>query len=413
MSLSSRRELVQQVGPRYRSGSRREKSRILNEFVAATEYDRKYAIKVLRSVATSPRASGPRPQRTRRPKYGSDVSHALLSLWKVSRGLCARRLHPHIPDLIDALERHKELPLLPGVRLQLLQISRSTVERMLAAQKRSLGTGISTTSPGTLLRHQIPIHTFADWQEAQPGFMEIDLVAHCGESARGTFVFTLTMTDVATGWTECMAVPNKGQLAVLQALETIRSHLPFPLRGIDSDNGSEFINHALAAFCTSHGIRFTRGRPYKKNDQCHVEQKNGAVVRILVGYGRYEGDEAVRCINRLYWTHRFFLNYLAPSMKLTNKVRHGARVTKTYDTAKTPYRRLIGYDILDQEAQDEMSRMYLSLNPAKINRRIDEREHDLRKHTVKEYDPQDMVEPVAKTTVKGRLPKNLFNVNSK
>lgn len=400
MSLSARRELLATLSARYKQASRPEKGRILDELVATCGYDRKYAITALRQP---PHTKKEQTKRTRRPTYGPEVAEALMRLWKVSRGLCPKRLVPLLPELIEALERHGEIDLPEPIRAKLLKISPATVERMLAALRRQGGQGLSTTQPGPLLRHQIPLHTFSEWKDAQPGFCEIDLVAHCGDTAAGQFVFTLTATDVATGWTECIALPNRGQLAVLAALEVLMARLPFPLRGIDTDNGAEFINRTVLAFCQEHKIIFTRGRPYKKNDQCHVEQKNGAVVRPLVGYARYEGPEAVAYLNRLYEAHRLHLNYFCPSMKLTDKQRSGAKVTKTYDTPKTPYARLIGYDVLDPQQKDRLQKRYLALNPARIDRKIYELEAGLAKHTVRDQPALPAPKPH-----KHRLPRNLF-----
>lgn len=327
MSLFARRELLASLAPRYQKANKVEKGRILDELVATCGYHRKYAVTALqKSLPTKPKKA---QERKRRPTYGPDVGHALLNLWKVSGGLCAKRLVPALPELIEALEHFDEMALPDTLKQKLLTLSVSTANRLLWRLRRSSGKGLTTTKPGTLLRQQIPLHTFADWQDAQPGFLEIDLVAHCADTAAGQFRYTLTATDVATGWTECVALPNRGQLAVLAGLETIQARLPFPLKGIDSDNGAEFINITLVGFCQKQKITFTRGRPYQKNDQCHVEQKNGAVVRPLAGYARYESPEALTLLNRLYAWHRLHLNFFCPSMKLVEKRRSGAKVTKS------------------------------------------------------------------------------------
>jgi hypothetical protein len=260
-------------------------------------------------------------------------------------------------------------------------MSLSTAQRLLGRSRRALERGISTTSPGLLLRHQIPIHTFEDWNDARPGLMEIDLVAHCGGTAAGDYLYTLTMTDVCTGWTECAALANRGQIAVTDGIEQVRKRLPFKLLGIDSDNGAEFINHHLKAYCDARDISFTRCRPYKKNDQAHVEQKNGAVVRPLVGYARYEGVEAAAHLDKLYLAHRLALNYFEPSMKLTGKSRVGSKVKKTYDQAKTPLRRLIDFGLLEEKDKDKHQKFFLRLNPAKLRRSIADLEMGLRRFT--------------------------------
>jgi hypothetical protein len=330
-----------------------------------------------------------------------------LNLWKLSGGLCPKLLIPTLPALLESLERHKEVSFPEGTRERLLTMSISTAERLLGRLRRQLEHGISTTKAGTLLRQQIPLHTFSDWKDAQPGFMEIDLVAHCGDTAAGQFVYTLTATDVATGWTECEAIANRGQLAVLAGLEAIRERLPFALLGVDSDNGTEFINFSLVHFCKENGITFTRGRPYKKNDQCHVEQKNGAVVRPLVGYARYEGAEAAAYLNQLYNIHRLHLNFFRPSMKLVDKQRNGAKVTKKYDTPKTPLSRLLDYGIVSSENTIVLENKYNTLNPAMLLRRVEEIEAGLRKHAVN----TPTVAPIQ--THKPRLPENIYGKKNK
>jgi hypothetical protein len=211
------------------------------------------------------------------------------------------------------------------------------------------------------LRNSIPIRTFADWQEEQPGFLEVDLVAHCGENTEGFYLTTLCTVDVASGWSECIGVWGKGQQRVGSAVHMVRQRLPFPLRGLDSDNGGEFINHHLFAYCHREGITFTRSRSYKKNDSCHVEQKNWSVVRRLVGYDRYSSHAALETMNRLYNSLRLYT--IQPTMKLLSKTRHGARVHKVYDTAKTPYQRLLDCDELTQAKRAELAAVYHGLNP--------------------------------------------------
>ena len=222
---------------------------------------------------------------------------------------------------------------------------------------------MSTTKPGSLLRNSIPIRTFADWQEEQPGFLEVDLVAHCGENTEGFYLTTLCTVDVASGWSECIGVWGKGQQRVGSAVHMVSQRLPFPLRGLDSDNGGEFINHHLFAYCHREGITFTRSRSYKKNDSCHVEQKSWLVVRRLVGYDRYSSRAALETMNRTYNSLRLYTNFFQPTMKLLSKTRHGARVHKVYDTARTPYQRLLDYDELTQAKRAELAAVYHGLNP--------------------------------------------------
>jgi len=254
--------------------------------------------------------------------------------------ICSKRLVAALPDLLPALEKEGALALSPSVRAQVLALSPATIDRRLASERRAHRPhGLSTTKPGSLLRSQIPIRTYTPWEEEAPGFLEIDLVAHCGASAAGNFVYTLTAVDIATGWTECAALPNKRQLGVLAALGDMRRLFLFPIRGIDSDNGSEFLNEALVRYCRRYQWTFTRCRAYHKNDQAHVEEKNGSVVRQLIGYDRYEGANAASQMNAIYAMLHGYLNYYLPAFKLIGKERIGARVRKHYAPPATPYRR--------------------------------------------------------------------------
>jgi hypothetical protein len=398
MSLSSRRELAATVSPRYRAANKAAKTDILDEFVLSTGLNRKYAIGLLSRICVSKSRSKGESPRHRPRKYGADVAQAFMAIWRISGGLCPKRLVPFLPELITCLERFEEIALCPHVRALLLAMSISTAERILKQERRVRGRGISTTLPGALLRHQIPIRTWNEWDERQAGFMEIDLVAHCGGTASGDFAYTLTMTDVHTGWTECYAIANRSQLAVEAGIEAIRRRLPFPLLGIDSDNGAEFINHHLKKYCDERHIEFTRCRPYRKNDQCHVEQKNGAVVRPLIGYGRYEGAVAVAYLNRLHGLDRLVVNYYSPSMKLVSKTREGARVKKTYDEARTPWQRLQEAGTLNKAKQERLAAQYHQMNPAQLRRDLEELEMGLGQYGAASPDP---VEGCSTPTEKG------------
>jgi hypothetical protein len=252
-------------------------------------------------------------------------------------------------------------------------MSPSTIDRLLRP-RRWLGRRrpFSTTKPGSLLKAAIPIRTFADWDDARPGFLEVDLVAHCGESTEGFYLNTLSTVDVATGWIECQGVWGKGQERVGSAVHHVSRRLPFPLLGLDSDNGSEFINHHLYAYCQRKGIIFTRSRPYKKNDSAHVEQKNWSVVRRLVGYDRYASKLALEQFNTLYELVRLYTNFFQPTMQLQHKSRHGAKVHKVYDTARTPYQRLLASGILAPEREKALEQLYHSLNPIRLLARINQ-----------------------------------------
>ncbi len=288
MTKSSKRELLEAIRPRYLQANRRGKSRILDEFVATTGYHREYAIRLLRHGP--PRR--PAGRRHGRRIYTLAVVQALTYVWEVCDCICSRRLHPFLPEMLEVLERHQELVLPAETKELLLRMSRATMDRLLKpARARRPQRGLSTTKPGTLLKKAISVRTFADWEDAWPGFPELDLVAHCGDSASGEYIHTLDTVDVSTGWSECVAVPNRGQRAVFQALQVIRARLPFPLLGIDSDNDSAFINDHLYRYTQREQITFTRSRPYKKSDQTHIEQKTWSVVRRLIGYDRYDSAD--------------------------------------------------------------------------------------------------------------------------
>jgi hypothetical protein len=269
------------------------------------------------------------------------------------------------------LREHGGQPIDASTEVQLCRMSPSTIDRLLRNSRKVGGRRLlSTTRAGNLLKSSIPIRTFADWQENRAGFLEVDLVAHCGESSEGFYLNTLCAVDVASGWTECLPVWGKGQERVGGAVHKIRQRLPFPLLGLDSDNGSEFINQHLYTYCQRQKITFTRSRSYKKNDSCHVEQKNGNVVRRLVGYDRYTSRAAYQCLERLYDTVRLYTNFFQPTMKLVSKTRHGAKVNKTYDTARTPYQRLLRAGVLTEVRQQELAATYHGLNPLLLLKQI-------------------------------------------
>jgi hypothetical protein len=269
--------------------------------------------------------------------------------------------------LVPVLERHGHFAVPATVRAHLLQLSPATIDRLLRPYRARGGRRpFSTTRPGTLLKGSIPIRTFADWDEARPGFLEIDLLAHCGESTEGFYLNTLSAVDVATGWVECQAVWGKGQERVGGAIHHLSQRLPFPLLGLDSDNGSEFINQHLYGYCQREGIAFTRSRPYNKNDSAYIEQKNWSVVRRLVGYDRYTSRAALEQLNRLYDLLRLYGNFFQPLMKLKHKTRHGAKVHKVYDTARTPYQRLLESGVLSLQKREAVARLYRTLNPVAL-----------------------------------------------
>ncbi|MCX6028346.1 MAG: transposase family protein [Chloroflexi bacterium] len=367
MSQKSKQELAEALRPRYQQAGRAEKCRMLDEFVAATGYHRKYASHLLKHW---PRRRT-RQRRRSTAKYQVVVG-ALEQLWQVADQICGKRLVAALPALVTALERHGELRLDQPTRELLLQISPATADRLLRPLRRRLGhrQGLSTTKPGTLLKQAIRVRTFADWDDARPGFTEIDLVAHGGDSAQGEFVHSLDIVDITTRWSEQVALPNRSQAAVTAALDTARQRLPFPLLGVDSDNGGEFINANLLRYCEQHQLTFTRSRPYRKNDQAHVEQKNWTAVRQIVGYDRYEGQPACDALNALYTTRHLYHNFFQPVMVLVSKKRDGAKVTKRYDAPQTPYQRVLAAPDVTEADKARLRQLYATLNPAALLRQI-------------------------------------------
>ena len=356
-------EYIEALRERYLKASRKEKGRMLDEVTEVTGHHRKGVIRLLRRGWNS----GAVDRRGRTRQYGSEVAAALKAAWESGDRMCSRRLQPFLPELVEVLERHGEMTVSDEVKDQLCRMSASTIDRVLKPHRhRGLRRPFSTTKPGSLLKAAIPIRTFADWDDKRPGFLEIDLVAHCGESTEGFYLNTLSAVDVSTGWVECQGVLGKGQQRVGAAIHEMSKRLPFPLLGLDSDNGGEFINHRLYAYCQRNEITFTRSRPYKKNDAAHVEQKNWSVVRRLVGYERYSSKEALVQLNRVYQLVRCYSNFFQPVMQLQHKSRHGAKVHKVYDTAKTPYRRLLASGVLGEEQQKALATQYERLNPVRL-----------------------------------------------
>jgi hypothetical protein len=368
MSQRSKRELSDVVRPRYLKARKAGKVKILDEFVAATGYHRKYAIRVLK------RGHKPKGLKKagRRKIYQGGVVQALIQIWEICGRICSKRLHPFLPEMVRVLERHDELILDEETKHLLLAMSRSTIDRCLRPARFETRPALATTKPGTLLKQAIPVRTWAEWNERQPGFLELDLVAHCGDTTEGVYLNTLTATDIATGWTECLALAHKTQQAVSQAILELRQRLPFPLLGIDSDNGSEFINDTLYRYCLDEQITFTRSRPYRKNDQAHVEQKNWSVVRHTVGYDRLETADELALLAAIYADLRLYVNYFQPVLKLMGKERVDGKTIKRYDQATTPFRRVLAQE-LPQDIKAALMQQYVMLNPVALRTRIDQK----------------------------------------
>lgn len=388
LTMRERQAVTRQLAVEYKRATKKQKGEILDTLTELTGYNRSYAARVLRrrartvvlgrGVVDGVKVTLVEDERTKRRKkrkrsrtYGKDVLVAVQKVWVICDGICGKRLAPYLAEIVPTLERLGELTLAEETRRKLIGISPATIDRMLTpARKRYQLQARSQTKPGTLLKHQIPIRTFSDWDELRPGFVEIDLVSHEGGNARGDYAYTLDATDVCTAWTETEAVRNRSQMWVFAGLEKALAKFPFAICGIDSDNGSEFINNHLVRYCTENKITFTRSRPYRKNDNCFVEQKNYSVVRRAVGYRRYDTPPELEALNQLYAVLRLYTNYFQPSMKLIEKTRNGSKVRKKYDKAKTPCHRVLDSDTVPEEAKEELKQIYATLNPVKLGREI-------------------------------------------
>ena len=369
LTMGQRQAVTKTIATRYKRADKAAKGAILDELCATTGWHRNHARKAL-AAALKPKVVRP-ARKARTPRYDSDTVVALRFCWAVLGAPTGKRLAPIMGEVVPRLRRFEELVIADETAAALVAMSAATMDRRLAGDRAKLTLkGRSHTKPGSLLKDQIPIRTWAQWDDAVPGFVEIDLVGHEGGNAVGDHCYTLTVTDIATGWTENRSVRNKAHRWVIAALEDIASIMPFPVIGVDSDNGSEFINHHLLDWCGRREITFTRSRPGNSNDGAHVEQKNWAVVRTVVGYHRYDTPAELLLLNEIWVLQSQMTNYFLPQQKLISKVRDGAKVTKKYDKATTPHRRAERYDAVTVEDKAILADTYTGLNPAAIQRQI-------------------------------------------
>lgn len=367
MTHHSVQEYAASVRHRYRSGNRQVKKRILDEFCATTGMHRKAAIRLLNQVP------GPKTARRGRPRQdGPEVVAALAQVWEAGDRMSGKLLAAVMPELVDALERHGELELPEAVKQRLCEMSPATIDRRLQRYKHPGLRQPMVKRPRTSgLKAEVPIRTWSEWGGAPPGSMQADLVLHCGESTEGFYLATLCVIDVATGWTELQPVWGKTQEETIASLHMVSRRLPFQLQSLHTDNGSEFINHKLLAWCRREKVQLTRGRGYRKNDQAWVEQKNWQTVRRLVGYDRLSTKEALATLQQLYACLRL-QNFFRPVRKLVAKQRQGAKTVKHYDAPRTPYQRLLSADCLEDPVKLALEEAYQAINPAQLRRRIGE-----------------------------------------
>ncbi|MGI8419164.1 MAG: hypothetical protein ACR2LN_00810 [Candidatus Levyibacteriota bacterium] len=369
MNLQTKQSLVISVSKQYKKASWKERRQMVDQLAMATGYSRHYSSFIL---LHPPGNTKKKLKRIRKSKYGVIVT-PLKKLWGISNFASGKRLVGMLPSYVETLTRDRELFLADKQKELLMQISAATIERLITGERKKVfGKGKTTTKPGTLLKHQIPIHVFTRWDDRKPGFGEIDLVAHCGVTVKGHFAYTLDFIDLDTNWDECVAFLGKGENNAMKAVQTVREWLPFALLGIDSDNGEEFINWELYRWCKKEKITFTRCREYRKNDQAHVEEKNWSVVRRYTGYKRFETQEQVDLLNKLYEQLRLYFNFFQATLKLERKERDGAKVKRIYPKAKTPYQRVIEHKDIPEVNKHKLREQYQTLNPAKLLRAIQE-----------------------------------------
>lgn len=362
------RKFLRELQKRYRKAFKPEKIIILNEFVKTTGYDRQYAGKVLREKYQYVTNKIHRPHRI----YVRADANILEQICDLLGWISSKRMKPALRVTLDGLIKSGKVGISEDAYRRLIKISPATIDRLLNKyHKRPKIRGRSYTKPGTLLKTQIPIRTFSEWNENKVGFFEIDLCGHDGGIVKGDFAWTLNFVDVKSAWTEQVAVFNKAQVHVFAGIKTIRARLPFPLLGIDSDSGGEFINDQLYRYSIQEQITFTRGRPGKKNDNAYVEQKNDSIVRTWVGYGRFNTQSQVDILNELYELLRLYTNFFLPVMKLKKKIRIGSKIKKIYDKPTTPYRRTLRARDVAKEVKDKLKSRYQSLNLVELKEKID------------------------------------------
>jgi hypothetical protein len=376
MDRQRRRSAMEAARLRYRGLSGSAKRKLLDELQEISGYHRKSLLRFLNrpddQAATSLEGSPGEPEKPHHlRRYGPEVTEALVPLWEASDRLCGKRLQALLPLLVESLESHGHLRLESGVKESLMAMSSATIDRILAPiRKASRGNGWRRPPRAfSAVRRRVPVRTFKGWEDHHdPGWLEIDLVAHCGGRMEGRFLWTLVATDIATGWSESLPIVMRDGAVVLTALQLIRRQLPFPLRGIDADNDSVFMNELMESWCACPGqeIVLTRSRAYKSNDQAWVEQKNGMLVRRVVGYQRLVSLEAAQILGELYGALRLFTNLFQPSFKLKSSERDGGKIRRRHHPPRTPLQRLLATGQVSQERDAQLRDLQRQSDPLRL-----------------------------------------------
>ncbi|OGH83150.1 MAG: hypothetical protein A2469_04375 [Candidatus Magasanikbacteria bacterium RIFOXYC2_FULL_40_16] len=378
-----KKELIKATKKRYAQASKLERGKILDEFCLNTKYHRNYASTILQPSYDNNKVANT-GRKSRKKKYGPDIMIVIIKIWELLDYPCGTRLKPMLLPMAEALVRSNELKINNKLKKQLKSIGTKTLDRRLEKKRieLKLHKNRGTTRHGSLLKTAIPIR-ITNWDTSKIGFMEMDTVAHSGGDPSGEFVYSLDMVEIYSGWSEQRAILGKGEKGVIMAIDDVKNIVPFSIPGLDSDGGSEFINWHLVRYCEKHDIFFTRSRPYMKNDNAYVEQKNYTHIRKWLGYGRYDTAKQVEMMNDLYKNElNLFNNFFRPVMKIQSKEKVNNSVCKKkYDTAKTPYQRLIESDQITQETRQKLKKLYLSLNPVQLKKATDEKIKNIKKTT--------------------------------
>lgn len=381
MTHMSKKELIDEVKPRYLKANKAEKGKILDEFCLNAGYNRSYAIQIMQASHDYHRVKR-EGRKKRRQKYGTDILAVVIKIWELLEYPCGARLKPSLIPMLEAMEHFKEITVSNQIKEKLKLITARTLDRRLKRERgiRKLNRNRGTTRHGSLLKSSVPIR-ITNWDTDKLGFMEMDTVAHNGGDPSGECIYSLDMVEIYSGWSEQIAVMGKGEAGIVKAINEIRRILPFELRGLDSDSGSEFVNWHMVRYCEQHNLFFTRSRPDRKNDNAYVEQKNNTHIRQWLGYGRYDTTEQLQSINDLYRNElKLFNNFFRPVMKIISKEKINNSVCrKKYDVAQTPYQRLLDSNQISKEKKQELQDLYLSLNPVELKTAINQKLKDIKK----------------------------------